>query len=112
MNDTKQEEKEEEVADLTNELDWPVCDSATGVRTFLIFKDLAVHFEFRVGYFPRLPDGTIIHFELSLRNPRKPKQIRKIDGPYMITGSKLIYSNKQASRHGLSQYIELVPSKS
>jgi hypothetical protein len=108
MNDTEQENKEV-AADLAIELDWPVCKSATGIRTFLIFKDLPVHFEFRVGDFPNFPNGTIIHFELSLRNPRKPKQVRKVNGPYTIVSSKLIYSNKQASRDGLSQYIELSP---
>jgi hypothetical protein len=81
------------------------------ITTFLIFLDLPSHFEFRVSKMPVVPLGTIIHFKLRLRNPKDPKRLRKIDGPYSLVRKKLVYSNEISNRTGLSQYLEFSPAQ-
>ena len=83
--------------------------SGQSVRTFAIFREIPVHFEFGLGYLPIFSKSMVIHFKLDLRNPRRPKKVRRINGPYIISDLKLVYSNEIPSRSGLSQYLELIP---
>lgn len=77
------------------------------VRTYLVFQDLPVHIEYRVGDMPLIPEGTIICFKVNLKHPRDPKRIRKVDGTYKIVRRRLIYSSEKPSAQGLTQYLEL-----
>lgn len=78
------------------------------VRTFLVFLDVPVHFEFRADM-PLIPEGTEIEFRMALRNPKDPKRVRTIDGPYKVLRRKCIYSTQKSSIMGFSQYLELSP---
>lgn len=79
------------------------------VRTFLVFLDLPVHVEFRATNMPLLSTGTVIDFRLSLRNPKDPKRLRRIEGEYEILRKRLIYQTEKPSVRGLTQYLELSP---
>lgn len=79
------------------------------IRTYLVFKDLPVHVEYRVGDMPIMLEGTKIDFRIDLRHPRFPKKIRKVDGEYTISKSRLIYSSESPRSQGLTQYLELDP---
>jgi hypothetical protein len=100
-----QQVKTEEAEHQATEMD---CNAGLGlIRTFLIFLDLPVHFEFRSQDMPLIPEGTAIHFRLSLRNPKDPKRVRDVDGEYVVKRRKLIYTTQRPSLMGLSQYLEL-----
>lgn len=77
------------------------------VRTYLVFQDLPVHVEYRIGDMPLIPEGTVICFKVNLKHPRDPKRIRKIDGSYEIVKRRLVYSLEKPGSQGLSQYLEL-----
>jgi hypothetical protein len=77
------------------------------VRTYLVFKDLPVHVEYRTNDMPLIPEGIEIRFKASLRHPNFPKRIRKMDGIYKVIKRRLIYSSDRPSAQGLSQYLEL-----
>ena len=79
------------------------------VRTFLVFMDLPVHYEYRTGEWPILPVNTVIEFDTVLRNPEDPSLERRIGGSYFVSGRKLRYSTTRPSRSGLTQYLELSP---
>ena len=76
-----------------------------GVRTFLVFLDLPIHYEFRVSDMPVLLEGTIIEFDLSLKDPKSRKS-RRVEGPYIVLRRKLVYSTSKPSTSGLTQYLE------
>lgn len=80
------------------------------VRTFLVFLDLPVHYEFRASEMPLLEEGTKIEFDLELRNPKDPKRVRKVQGEYRVQRRKLVFGTSKPSVMGLSQYLELSPS--
>lgn len=85
-------------------------ESETGLtRTYLVFKDLPVHVEYRVEDMPVMPEGAQIDFRIDLRHPRYPKRIRKVDGAYSISKRRLIYSFENSRNQGLTQYLELDP---
>lgn len=75
------------------------------LKTFLVFKDLPVHVEYRAGDCPLLKKGLQVDFQIDLRNPMNPKKIRKVDGTFVIDRVHLVYSGKE----GWAQYIELSP---
>lgn len=72
------------------------------VRTFLVFRDLPIHVEYRVGNMPIVPEKTEIVFKISLRHPVSHDRVRKVDGTYTVAKRRLIMSDK-----GLTQYLEL-----
>jgi len=78
------------------------------MKTFFVFLDLPVHVEYAAGDVPLMPENVVIGFRASLRNPRNPKQVRKIDGDYKIVRRKLLYSTT-GQNAGLVQYLELNP---
>lgn len=77
------------------------------VRTYIVFQDLPVHVEYRVGDMPIMPEGVQIRFKIDLKHPRDPKRIRKVDGTYEIKRRRLIYSSEKPRDQGLTQYLEL-----
>lgn len=82
------------------------------IRTYLVFLDLPVHIEYKVGNFPLLNVGRIIEFDLSLRHLKDPKRIKRVQGPYIIECQRLKYvSDGKPSARGLSQYLEIKPFK-
>lgn len=83
-----------------------VLSGSTNVRTFLVFLDLPIHYEYRVPDMPLLAEGVIIEFFLTLKDPRTGHS-RPIEGPYKVTHRKLIYRTDKPSLAGLTQYIEL-----
>jgi hypothetical protein len=76
-----------------------------------VFLDLPVHVEFRVTDMPLLPEGTEMHVRTSLRNPKDPSRVRKVDGTYVVRRRKLLYATDRPSTMGLSQYLEIEPLK-
>jgi hypothetical protein len=76
-----------------------------GIRTYLVFLDLPIHYEFRVSDMPILPEGMIIEFELDLMDP-KSRRSRRVEGPHVITRRKLVYSTSRPLSTGLTQYLE------
>ena len=72
----------------------------------MVFLDLPIHYEFRVSDIPLLPEGTVIEFNLTLKDPRSRRQ-REVMGPYKVVRQKLVYNTARASSSGLSQYLEL-----
>lgn len=84
-----------------------VSGMETGVRTFLVFLDLPIHYEFRVSNMPLLPESTVIEFALDLVDPADPKsKKRRVEGPHVVMRRKLVYSTSRASSIGLTQYLE------
>jgi hypothetical protein len=82
------------------------------MKTYFIFLDLPVHMEYSVIPMPHLAVGTIIEFDLVLRNPKDPRKIREIKGKYYLKNCKLTYiSNEKltSKRSGLVQYMEWEP---
>jgi len=78
------------------------------VRTFMVFVGLPIHIEYQVAPMPILDSGRIIDLDLSLRHPKDPRKVRKIQGPHIVSSSKLRYeSDGRPSRKGLSQYLEM-----
>lgn len=86
-----------------------MAGGAGNVRTFLVFTDLPVHYEYRAGEWPILPVNTVIEFDTVLRNPEDPSLERRIGGSYFISTRKLRYSTTRPSRAGLTQYLEMSP---
>ena len=86
-------------------------DGVEVVRTYLVFHDLPVHIEYRVGDMPLMPEGVLITFKVNLRHPREPKRIRKVDGTYKLIKRRLIFSSEKPDARGLTQYLELEPAE-
>ena len=82
------------------------------IETVIIFLDLPIHREFRVGQMPLLSLGTVIEFDLRLENDSKSKT-RDVKGPYVVKSKKLKYFSKnERSLSGLVQFLEMSPFKS
>ena len=79
----------------------------SGVRTFFIFTDLPQHLEYRAGEMPLIPEWQTITLDLSLRNPRNPTKVRRVQGDYQVSKQILKYSSSDRKRMGLTQYLEL-----
>ena len=75
------------------------------IRTFFIFLDLPVHYEFRVDDLPIFPEGTIVDMDLDLKDPRSERS-RSIRGRHVVLQRKLMYTTKRCSKMGLTQYLE------
>ena len=83
--------------------------SAGNVRTVFIFTELPIHIEFRAGNFPLLGKGTVVEFDIVLKNPRDSTKSRHIEGSYKVQRSVLKYVTGRAGLSGLTQYIEWIP---
>ena len=107
----KDQKKEEEEWEAVNEVQLDLTGEVlTGnMRTFFIFLDLPLHFEFRVSNAPLFNVGSSFHVRLNLRNPKDPKRLREINGEYSVKQAKVVYSNEVPSKQGWSQYLELAP---
>lgn len=81
------------------------------VRTVFVFLDLPRHVEYRVMDMPLMDEGAIIEFDTSLRDPRDPKRVRTVSGPYRIQRRVLRYSTSRPGMMGLTQFLELDPVK-
>ena len=79
---------------------------STNVRTYLVFLDLPVHYEYKVPNMPMVMEGVVIEFFLALKDPRTGHS-RTIEGSYKVTRRKLVYRTDRPSLAGLTQYIEL-----
>lgn len=99
----------EKDSELLGELNLPT--NTQNVRTFFIFKDIPKHIEYRISDCPILSVGTVLHIDVLLRHLKDPKKTKRVQGEYIIDNAVLKYSSKQGSRHGLSQYLELIPKK-
>lgn len=80
------------------------------IRTIFVFTDVPKHLELRVGNFPLLAEGTLVEFDLSLRNPRNINKTRRISGTYKLTKKILKFSSNTPGKSGLTQYIEWSPT--
>ena len=87
-----------------------VLVSDASVRTFFVFTDLPFHYEYRAQNMPLLPKGVLIEFDLDLRDPERRDLMRRVDGPYVVSATKVVYSTKRPSRMGLTQFLELSPA--
>lgn len=85
------------------------AESEAAMRTFLIFTDLPVHYEYRVHDMPLIPEGLEIEFDTVLKNPADTARERRVAGPYCVRRRKVRYSTTQPSKLGLTQYLELSP---
>ena len=83
--------------------------SSGNVRTVFVFTDLPRHIEFRAGELPLLAEGTIVEFNIELKNPRDPKKVRRVEGRHKIVRAVLKYETERASASGLTQYLEWKP---
>lgn len=79
------------------------------LRTFFVFLDLPIRYEFRVQDAPYFVQGTEMRLKLDLRNPKDPSRVRKINGVYKVECCRLVYSNEVVTKTGWSQYLELRP---
>ncbi len=80
------------------------------IRTFFVFTDVPKHLELRVGGIPLLTEGTLVEFDLALRNPRNINKTRRIYGIYKLTKRILKFSSSIPGKSGLTQYIEWSPT--
>jgi hypothetical protein len=80
-----------------------------GVRTFLVFLDLPKHVEFRTDGFPLLEEGTVVDFDLTVKDPQSTRKPRELKGPYRVKRRVLKFSSGRASKSGFSQYLEFDP---
>jgi hypothetical protein len=81
------------------------------MRTFLVFLDLPVHYEFRVHDMPLLPRGTEVEFDAVLKDPSDARLSKRVFGAYRVVRNKVRYSTTKPSRLGLTQYLEMAPAE-
>jgi hypothetical protein len=79
------------------------------VRTIFIFTDLPRHIEFRAGELPLLGKGTVVDFNVVIKNPRDSTKSRHVEGPYVVHRAILKYETGRATITGLTQYLEWKP---
>lgn len=80
------------------------------LRTFLVFLDLPKHVEFRVEGWPLLDEGTVVDFDLQVKDSPSARKPRDVIGPYRVKRRVLRFVTGRPSRQGLSQYLEMEPS--
>lgn len=79
------------------------------LRTFLVFLDLPKHVEFRVEGWPLLDEGTVVDFDLRVKDSPSARKLRDVIGPYRVKRRILRFVTGRPSRQGLSQYLEMEP---
>jgi hypothetical protein len=84
--------------------------AVSALRTFLVFLDLPKHVEFRVEGWPLLEEGTVVNFDLQVKERPDSRKPRDVVGPYRVKRRVLRFSTGRPSRSGLSQYLEMEPS--
>lgn len=80
-------------------------------RTVVIFTDLPIHIEYRIGDWPILQIHDVIDVDISLKNPKDTSRVREVKGEYLVSRRILKYTTKVPNLQGLTQYLELSPSK-
>jgi hypothetical protein len=84
-------------------------EGSGGVRTVIVFLDLPVHFEFRAGSMPLLPEGTEIVFDpMELKSAKHPGKTRTVSGSYLVERRVLRYGSRPGLS-GLTQFLEMKP---
>lgn len=86
-----------------------VISGGGNVRTIFVFTNLPVHLEFRAGELPLLGQGTVVEFNVVLKNPRDSTKSRHVEGPYRVVRSVLKYETGRVGMAGLSQFLEWQP---
>lgn len=81
------------------------------VRSFLVFLDYPKHVEFRVDGFPVLEEGTVVDFDLLIKDPQGGRKPWECKGPYRLKRRVLKFSMGRPSKSGFTQYLEFEPSK-
>jgi hypothetical protein len=76
------------------------------VRTVFIFTDLPRHIEFRAGDLPLLAEGTVVEFNVVLKNPRDRTKSRHVEGPHKVQRMVLKFETGRTGLMGLTQYVE------
>lgn len=102
------EEDEKEEKKETSTLS-SVRSSGGSVRTVFVFLDLPRHIEFQAGELPLIPEGTVVQFDIPVRNPRDTKKTRNVTGPYRVARGVLRYSTSRVGSVGMTQYLEWEP---
>jgi hypothetical protein len=83
---------------------------SSSLRTFLVFLDLPKHVEFRMEGWPLLEEGTVVDFDVHVKDPSGGRKPREVVGPYRVKRRVLRFETERPSRRGLSQYLEMEPS--
>lgn len=80
------------------------------LRTFLVFLNLPKHVEFRVEGWPLLTEGTVVDFDLQVKESPSVRKPYDVVGPYRVKRRVLRFSTGRPSRAGFVQYLEMEPS--
>lgn len=91
---------------MTEGLSSKIRSGSGNTRTVFVFLDLPIHLEHRAGELPLLAEGTIVEFDLEIKNPRDPAKKRHIQGPHEVVRSILKYATGRPGLPGLTQYVE------
>jgi len=75
--------------------------AASGLRTYFVFKEFPKYVEFRAPDLPLLYSGMMVHFDVSIINPRDPSKKRRIFGNHELVQVVFRYGGKY---DGLTQY--------
>lgn len=75
-----------------------------------MFLDVPKHVELRVDGFPLLEEGTVVNFDLQVKE-HGGRKARDVKGPYLVKRRVLSFSTGRPSRTGFSQYLEVEPEK-
>jgi hypothetical protein len=77
---------------------------ACGIKTYFMFGDLPVHYEILAGYYPFIPDDTVIDFDLSVLVSVQGKTTKiQVSGPRRLKRKLLKYNVRSG---GMVQYCE------
>ena len=76
------------------------------VRTVFIFLNLVKHIEYKVQEMPLLQEGTILEFDMKIKDFKKIKEIK---GSFIVKNRILRYSTSRPGYTGLTQYLEFEP---
>lgn len=82
-------------------------DGSGNVRTVFVFLDLPVHYEFRAGFLPLIPERTEIVFEAMKLRGSDPSRTRNVEGAYEVARRVLKYGTTRPGLSGLTQYLEM-----
>ncbi len=77
------------------------------MKTYFIFSTLPKYTEYLVDDFPILPIGTVVSFDLKIRDPKMIFKSKDVKGDFYLVKTKYIFSNSK--RSGLCQYLEWSP---
>lgn len=77
---------------------------ACGIKTYFMFSEVPVHYEILAGYYPFIPDDTVIDFDLSIMVSVRGKNLKiQVSGPRKLKRKLLKYNVRSG---GIVQYCE------